>query len=76
MDLLSVWLPILVSSIAVFVASFLAWMVLPHHRSDWSKLPDEDGLISALSSGGVKPGQYMFPFCSGSREMKSPEFKA
>ncbi len=32
--LLDLWLPIVVSAVIVFVASFLAWMVLPHHKGD------------------------------------------
>jgi len=28
------WLPILVSTALVFVASNLVWMALPHHKSD------------------------------------------
>ena len=36
----TLWLPILVSTVLVFVASSLIWMVLPHHRSDTRKLPD------------------------------------
>ena len=28
------WLPILVTTVLVFAASNVVWMVLPHHRSD------------------------------------------
>ena len=28
-------LPIIVSAVALFFASFLSWMVLPIHRKDW-----------------------------------------
>jgi hypothetical protein len=66
------WMPILSSSVLVFVASFLVWMVLPHHRSDWKKLPDEEAARKALRA--VKePGQYLVPYASSSKEMQSPE---
>jgi len=52
-------LPIVVASLVVWIASALMWMVLPHHRSDWRKLPDEDTAAAALR--GVAPGQYHIP---------------
>ncbi len=73
-SLLSLWLPILVSAAVIFVASFLAWMVLPHHKADFKKLPDEDKLAAAIA--GAEPAQYMFPFCAGSAEMRDPEFQS
>ena len=68
----SLWPPIIVSTGIVFIASFLAWMVLPHHRSDWSKLPDEEAARSALR--GVDPGQYTIPHAATSDEWKSKEW--
>ena len=38
----SLWLPILLSSILVFFASWLIHMLLPHHRTDYGKVPSED----------------------------------
>ncbi|KAA3606684.1 MAG: hypothetical protein DWQ01_16845 [Planctomycetota bacterium] len=73
-DLLTLWLPILASAAAVFVASYLMWMVLPHHRSDWGPLPDEDGFMNTLRDLGVRgPGQYSFPYCGSAEEFKNPE---
>ena len=73
--LLDLWLPIVVSAVIVFVASFLAWMVLPHHKADWKGLPDEDTFNNMLRSTNINPGQYMFPYCSSSKDMKSEAFK-
>ncbi len=67
------WLPILLSAIVVFVASFLAWMALPHHKGDWKGVPDEESFLGAARS--VPPGQYMFPYCGSQAQMKDPEFK-
>jgi hypothetical protein len=68
----ALWLPILVSAVIVFVASSVLHMVLPYHRSDYRKLPDEDRVLDALRAAGVTPGRmYHFPFCSH-KEMNTP----
>lgn len=64
------WLPIVLSAVIVFVASSIMHMVLPYHKSDYKKLPDEDAAAAALR--GVPPGQYIIPFCTHDR-MRSPE---
>src|SRR5256886_15773372 len=69
--LTALWLPILLSAIIVFVASSIMHMVLPYHRSDYQRLPDEDKLLAALRAAGLKRGLYIFPFCTH-KEMKSP----
>jgi hypothetical protein len=61
--LLDLWLPILVSAVAVFVASFVAWTILPHHKPDVQTLADEAGFLQYLKAQGVKAGFYMFPGC-------------
>lgn len=73
--LLSLWLPILASSVVVFIASFLAWTVLPHHKKDWEKLPVEDDFIRSLKDLKIEPGRYMYPYYSSPDEMKSGEFQ-
>jgi hypothetical protein len=44
----SLWLPIVVSGVALFFASWAAWMLLPHHKPEWKGLPDENALMSTL----------------------------
>jgi hypothetical protein len=68
------WLPILLSGIALFVVSALVWMVLPHHRNDYAKLPDEPAVLEALRRSGAGRGQYRFPYARDFKEMQSPEF--
>ena len=41
--LASLWLPVLLSSVIVFFASFILHMVLPWHKHDYARLPDEGG---------------------------------
>jgi len=73
--LAELWLPILVSAIAVFVASSLIWMVLPHHKADIQTLPDEEAFDAAIKPMNIKPGFYMYPGCHG-KDVKSDEFCA
>jgi hypothetical protein len=74
-SLASLWLPIVVSGIVLFFASWAAWMLLPHHKPEWKGLPNEDGFLSALRSFNIPPGQYTFPHCGSPEQMKSDEFK-
>src|SRR5437016_12042246 len=69
--LIALWLPILLSAVIVFFASFIMHMVLSYHKSDYRKLPDEDRVTDAMRSAGVTRGPaYFFPYCSF-EEMKS-----
>jgi hypothetical protein len=72
----SLWLPIVLAAVVVFIASFLAWVVLPHHKKDWIGIPDEGGFIDAMRNINVPPGQYIFPFCPDPSALKDPEKKA
>jgi hypothetical protein len=60
-SLFSLWLPILLSAVVVFIAAFLAWKVLPHHRSDWVPVPNEDSLLQTMRGMSLERGQYIFP---------------
>ena len=69
----ALWLPILLSAVIVFIASSVIHMVLPIHKSDYRKLPDEEKVMDALRSACVTPGPaYHFPHCTH-QDMKSPE---
>jgi hypothetical protein len=74
--LTSLWLPILLSGVLVLVLSSIIHMFLPWHRTDFRKVPDEDGAMAALRALGIPPGDYILPCAGGPEEMKSPEFKA
>ncbi len=75
-SLASLWLPILVSGIALFFASWAAWMVLPHHKGDWVGLPNEETIMRQIKADNLPPGQYCFPYASSPEAMKSDAFKA
>jgi hypothetical protein len=69
--LAALWLPIVLSAVIVFVASSIMHMVLPYHRNDYGKLPDEDKVLGALRGAELKRGLYVFPFTTH-KDMKSP----
>jgi hypothetical protein len=69
--LAALWLPILLSAVIVFFASFIMHMVLPYHRGDYVQLPDEPAIMAALRAAGVKRGLYMFPHCNH-KDMNTP----
>jgi hypothetical protein len=68
----ALWLPILLSAVVVFIASSILHMVLPYHKNDYSKLPDEDKALTALRGLNLSRGLYIFPYCTHDK-MKSPE---
>ncbi len=49
----SLWLPVVVSAIAVFLISSVLHMVLKYHKADYQQLPGEDAIREAI--GKVKP---------------------
>ena len=70
----SLWLPVVVSAAAVWVVSALMHMAMPHHKSDFSQLPNEDGVGDALRKLSLKPGQYLLPFMRDAAQLKDPEY--
>ena len=73
--LTELWLPIVLSAVAVFLASSVIHMMLPWHRNDFRRLPNEDQILDALRPLTIPPGDYMMPMAGSPEVMKSPEFK-
>jgi hypothetical protein len=71
---LSLWLPILVSAVGVFIVSALVHMVLPYHRTDVAQVPSQDAVQDALRPFSIPPGDYVLPHSGGPAGMKDPEF--
>jgi len=69
----SLLLPVVLSAVLVFVASFLVHMVLRYHSSDYTALPNEDAVRAAIRAGNPAPRQYIIPYCKDPKEMQSPE---
>jgi len=71
----ALWLPILVSAVAVFVVSSIIHMTPLWHKTDYPRFANEDRVLDALRPIGLPPGDYMMPRPASSAEMRSPEFK-
>jgi len=71
MTIMSLWLPIIVSAVIVFIGSALIWMVLPWHKTDFRKTRDEEAVRGALK--GSEPGYYMLPFSMDPAELKNED---
>ena len=59
----SLWLPIVVSAVLVFVASSVLHMVLKFHQKEYRELPNEDEALETLHRADLTPGTYVFPHC-------------
>jgi hypothetical protein len=73
--LLSLMLPIALSAVALFFASFLSWMVLQLHKNDWRKIEKEEEFMAGAAKCNIPVGNYMFPRPASHTEMKSEPFK-
>lgn len=70
---LSLWLPIVLSAVFVFIASSIIHMVFKYHSSEWRRVPAEDEVMAALRKFNIPPGEYFLPRAD-MKEMKSPAF--
>lgn len=75
-SLFSLWLPILLSAIAVFLASSIIHMVFTYHRSNFSKLPDEETFRDSVRPLNISPGEYMYPYAGSPKAMESEEYQS
>jgi hypothetical protein len=73
-EILSLWLPILLSAVFVFIVSSVIHMATPWHSGDYPKLEAEDKVMDALRPLSLRPGDYMVPRASSMKDMGSPEF--
>lgn len=73
--LTSLLLPVLLSAVALFFASFLSWMVIQLHKNDWKIMEQEDTFLKTMRELNVPVGSYMFPGCNSADEMKSEEYQ-
>jgi hypothetical protein len=73
--LLTLWLPIVLSAVFVFVASCIIHMFLPWHTNDYVGVEQQDKVQELLRPFAIPPGDYMLPKCSTMAEMRTPEFK-
>src|SRR5688572_14525177 len=71
----SLWLPVVVSAVAVWLVSAVLHMVLKYHRADFRQLSEEEGVGHTLRKAASAPGVYVIPYCSDMSAMKDPAFR-
>ena len=72
----TLWLPILVSTVFVFITSNLVWMVFQLHKNDWKQLPDEEAFRQVMNTQNLETAEYSFPFSSGPEDWKSEAWQS
>jgi hypothetical protein len=72
----TLWLPILLASVLVFVVSAIIHMFLPYHRNDFSRVPGQAAVMDALRPFDIPPGDYVLPHADGPEELRSAAFQA
>ena len=72
-SLTALWLPIVLSAVAVFAASSITHMVFKYHSTEYRQLPGEDAVLDAIRNAKAGPGFYAFPYAGSMREMGTPE---
>src|SRR5207237_9632280 len=72
--LVSLWLPILLSAVGVFVVSSLIHMFTGWHKSDYPKVQNEDRVMDTLRPLGIPPGDYMMPRPASPAGLRAPPF--
>jgi hypothetical protein len=75
-SLVDLWLPIVLSSVLVFLASSVIHMALRWHSKDFTRFMAEDAVMDALRPFNLAPGDYAAPLPDSMAHMSSPEFKA
>ena len=57
--LMSLWIPIVLSAMVVFLASSVIHMFLTYHQGDFGQVPSEDAVREALRGANIPPGDYV-----------------
>lgn len=73
--LTSLWIPIVLAAVFVFVASSVIHLALRYHWSDWAKLPGEPNILEAMRKENVGLGDYSFPRPASPADMNTPAMK-
>jgi hypothetical protein len=71
----SLWLPIVLSAVTIFVVSSLIHTVLGYHWNDLRRVPNEAALLDALRPLHLPAGDYHAPRPKDAAHMRTPEYK-
>jgi hypothetical protein len=72
--LMSLWLPIILSAVFVFITSSIIHMFLGYHANDFKVMPGEDQVMEALRKLNVPPGDYAMPRAGSMKAMSDPVY--
>ena len=72
---LTLWLPVLLSAVFVFIASSLIHMLLKYNTRDYRQLPAEDRLMEDLRKYAIEPGEYYMPYLTDMKERETDEYR-
>lgn len=72
-SLMQLWMPILLGTVLVWVASALIHMLIKYHNADYQPVPNEDEVMAAIRNGLPKPGIHTMPHCAEMSDMSKPE---
>ena len=70
----TLWMPILVSAVFVFITLAIIHMIPGWHSADMTAVPGEERAMETLHNLNVQPGEYRFPYGSTTKEMETPAF--
>ncbi len=70
-ELFGLWMPIAASTVALFFASFVAWVVIGHHNPDWQELPNEAETAGRIKNCDLPVGRYIFPCARTKADMEN-----
>ena len=71
----SLWLPVVLSAVAVWIVSAVLHMALKYHRADYKQLAGEDAVAPVLRKAATEPGVYAIPYSMDPGHMKDPAFQ-
>ena len=69
------WMPIVLSAVFAFVASWMVHMFLGWHNGEYQAPPQQDALMDAMRPFNLQPGEYMMPRPANMKDMHTPEFQ-
>jgi Flp pilus assembly protein TadB len=73
--IVSLWLPVLLSAVFVFIVSSIIHMVFTYHYKDFRGVQEEEKLMDAIRPFGIAPGEYVIPYAGSPSVRKSPDFQ-
>jgi hypothetical protein len=72
----TLWLPLVLSAVAVFLVSSVLHMVLKYHKADYKRIPDQDQVLEGIGKANLPPGYYHFPYFEDMKACGTPEAQA